>query len=409
MNTDHPKTTRSYLVSIVFFGSLFLLFIPFEDTGSNSMWPRYFALGVSFLFLIPILIARKIKFSVPSVYIFIALCDVAFTTFLRPVSFIYSLFVMANLALAILIYECGRKWPAEFSTGVVWLLIANVTAIFAQALLFFLAGGPIFDFHELLFGSSGRAAFDFLNVNRFSGLQVEPGTYANNMAFLLAILVFTREFSKKLYLLSAFALISILLTSSATSIYFGCVFLLLLPLLWRTGVKKSHLVILALLMVGYFSFSNMAGHLHERFSQHDDGSLTIWMTGMTSYWNTSLEDKLIGLGFEHPPCSNCYYQDLGVVINLLSGGGLLMLLILVTFFLRMIKFNGLLLSLVILAIPMNSRMYYYEPPVWILFSLALTRLRRPPPASRSRPLALPNLLLQHDFRPTLAPGERIGR
>jgi hypothetical protein len=161
---------------------------------------------------------------------------------------------------------------------------------------------------------------------------------------------------------------------------------MLLPLLWRNHIKVWHVVALLVVIVAFLSFSNILEHLDERFKQNDDGSLSLWKTGLQSYLATGLDDKIIGLGYEHPPCVGCFYQDLGVTFNLVSGGGLLMVFVLVLLFYRVARFNGILLAMVIFALPMNSRMYYYEPPVWMLFLFAQANLRKrlaglpPPPA-----------------------------
>jgi hypothetical protein len=373
--------------SLAFLGALFLLYIPFEDRESNTMWPRYIAIGVALFFLVPILLARPIKLHRPSVYILVGMLIIlVHTAVFRQVSFIYPFFVGANILVAVLVYEASRNHPKEFHAAVTWLLVVTIASLLVQVLLYYTLGGIILDVHELAFGSPSRTAIDFVGINRFSGLQVEPGTYANNTVFLLAIYLFTSEFSRQMYIIAIFTLLSILLTGSATSVYFTGVVLMLLPLLWRNRIKVWHVVALLVVIVAFLSFSNILEHLDERFKQNDDGSLSLWKTGLQSYLATGLDDKIIGLGYEHPPCVGCFYQDLGVTFNLVSGGGLLMVFVLVLLFYRVARFNGILLAMVIFALPMNSRMYYYEPPVWMLFLFAQANLRKrlaglpPPPA-----------------------------
>jgi hypothetical protein len=382
-----PQSRSWNVRSLAFLGALFLLYIPFEDRESNTMWPRYIAIGVALLFLGPILLARPIKLHRPAVYILVGMLIILVHTIVfRQVSFIYPFFVGANILVAVLIYEASRNHPKEFHIAVTWLLVLSIVALLAQVLLYYMVGGPVVDIHELVFGSPSRAAIDFVGINRFSGLQVEPGTYANNTAFLLAIYLFTAAFSRQMYIVAIFTLLSILLTGSATSVYFTCVMLMLLPLLWRNRIKAWHVIALLIVIAAFFSFSNILDHLDQRFNQNDDGSLSIWKTGLHSYLATGLDDKIIGLGYEHPPCLNCYYQDLGVTFNLVSGGGLLMVFVLVLLFYRVARFNGVLLAIAIFMMPMNSRMYYYEPPVWMLFLFAQANLRKrlsvlsPPPA-----------------------------
>lgn len=372
-----PWNVRSVAAAVAFFGAVFLLYIPFEDRQTNTMWPRYFAVAVTLLCLLPLMLKRPIRITEPSVYVLTGLCIIILhTTVFRRVSFIYPFFVGFNILIAVLIYEASKRWPREFNTALGWLLVISIVALFVQVFMFYLLGGPIVDIHEMVFNSPSRAAVDFVGINRFSGLQVEPGTYANNTAFLLAAYLFTSGYNRRVYWISILTVVTLLLTGSATSVYFTCVMLLLLPQLWSHRIKIWHVLALFVFILAFLASSNILDHLNERFAHNDDGSLSVWKTGLFSYLATGWEDKVIGLGYEHPPCVDCHFQDLGVTFNLLSGGGLLVLIVLVVLFYRIAYFNGILLTLVIFAMPMNSRMYYYEAPVWLLFLFAQANLRK---------------------------------
>jgi len=393
MTNAKPWDVRSIAIAAGFFGALFLLYIPFEDPETHTMWPRYFAVLVAFACLAPIMLARPIRITRPSVYILLGGALIFLhTTVFRRISFIYPFFIGANILIAVLVYEAAKRWPREFNTGVGWLLAASIIALYVQVGSFYLLGGPILDVHDIVFGSASRAAVDFVGINRFSGLQVEPGTYANNTAFLLAAYLFTARFRKMVYWLAILTIISLLLTGSATSVYFTCVMLALLPLLWSQHVRVWHVLALFVCIIAFLASSNILEHLTERFAHNDDGSLSIWKHGLHSYLATGLEDKIIGLGYEHPPCVDCHYQDLGVIFNLVSGGGLLVLMVLALLFYRIALFNGVLLALVIFALPANSRMYYYEAPVWMVFLLAQADLRKRHRVTQALPAPSPAAL-----------------
>jgi len=394
MTHAHTWNVPSVAATLAFMGAVFLFYIPFEDLQTNTMWPRYFAVGVCMACVLPLLLGRPIRITEPSIYILMGMGIILFhIIFFRQVSFIYPIFIGANLLCAVLLYEASKRWPKEFNTGLAWLLVISIVALFAQVLMFYLLGGPIVDIHEMVFGSPSRAAVDFVGINRFSGLQVEPGTYANNTTFLLAIYLFTSGYGKRVYWISILTVVTLLLTGSATSVYFTSVMLMLLPLLWSHRIKKWHVLALFVFILAFLASTNILDHLNERFAHNDDGSLSIWKTGLFSYLATGWEDKIIGLGYERPPCFDCHFQDLGVIVNLVSGGGLLVLIVLVVLFYRLAYFNGILLSLVIFAMPMNSRMYYYEAPVWMLFLFAQTNLRKQHTAPRALARApVPTLL-----------------
>src|SRR5438034_1256556 len=153
MQAANPRKILSRFVSIAFVGSLFLFFTPFQDDISQSMWPKYLAVGTLIFFLAPIIIIRKINISTPSFFILMAMLSiVCHAIFIRPLPFQFILLIVANFTMAILIYELSKKWQAEFESAVCWLIVANIAAIIAQALMF-LYDGKIYDFHKFVFGS----------------------------------------------------------------------------------------------------------------------------------------------------------------------------------------------------------------------------------------------------------------
>jgi hypothetical protein len=377
MYSIQRKFLFSKAVSLAFAGSMFLMFTPFEDPVSNSMWPKYLAVFISSVFLAPLLLLKKIKIGAPSAFVLIFLFTIILhTILLRQISFQFDLLIVANCLLAIFVFELSQVWRNEFHSAIRWLIIANVAAILMQALIFFFGTGEIFDIYKFIFGSGSRFSEDYLNIARFSGLQVEPGTYANYVAYLLAIFIVTSTFNPQTYVVSILALLSILLTNSASAIYFAFVLALLILKFWGEKINKIHVIILLFAILIYLSFSNIYEHLTTRFLQNDDGSLSLRMTGIKSYLTTSFENKFIGLGFEHDPCFECHYQDIGVIFNLISSGGILLLLTLTVLFFRSLKKNGFFLAILIFAIVSYAKMHYYELPVWLLFLFSMTKLRR---------------------------------
>jgi hypothetical protein len=371
------KSLLSRMAVLSFFGSMFLLFTPFEDPISNSMWPKYFSVGISSICLVPLLVLRPIKLGMPSALILVFLGAVILHALLiQPISFQFDLLIVANCILAILCFELRKIWEIEFESAVRWMVVVNVAAILVQASIFFVGGGEIYDIYKLIFGSASRFSEDYLNIARFSGMQVEPGTYANYVSYLLAIFIFTSTFNLRTYIVSILALLSILLTNSASAMYFSFVLALLIMKFWGDRINKTHMIALILTIIVYFSFSNIFEHLNARFLQNDDGSLSLRMIGIRGYLATSFENKLLGLGFEHEPCFECHYQDIGVIFNIISSGGILLLLILGGLFYRSVRENGWVLAILIMAIASYSKMHYYEAPVWLLFLFSMTKLHR---------------------------------
>jgi hypothetical protein len=93
-----------------------------------------------------------------------------------------------------------------------------------------------------------------------------------------------------------------------------------------------------------------------------------------------VEEKFIGVGFANDPCGGCHYQDIGVAFNLITRGGAIVIMALAILVLRIIWANGLVLAVILCLIPLNEKMFFYEPPIWLFLLFAATgwqRLRSP--------------------------------
>jgi hypothetical protein len=388
------RRTGGKLAFVAFFIALFLMFTPFEQGGSNaSMFPKYFAAGASMAVLAPLTVLARIRLRVESQLVLVVLAMVVFHALVViAVPFHFVLLIAMDVLLAVFIYEASFTWRAEFVAAVSCLLLLNAAVITVQALLFHLVGGPIVDIHKMVFGSNSRFVEDFLNIARFPGLQVEPGTYANYMGCLGAILMLSSTFSARLLLMCFMTVLSIFVTNSGSSVYFVPLLIALLSYLWRSKVRAWHLVVLILAVIAYMYFSGVMVHLEERFFERDDGSLSHRVEGVHAWMAMSVEEKLIGVGFGADPCVRCYYQDIGMVFNLLTRGGFIVTLAFAVMLGRMMLVNGPVLALLLLLLPINEKMFFYEAPIWLFFLFAMTRQGRSglerdaaPARTRTRP------------------------
>ena len=386
MPATAPARSRRTLAVLALFIPLFLLFTPFEQGGPNpSMFPKYLSAGVSALVLAPLFVITRVRFRAETQLVLVTLAMFVFHALVvKPVPFHFLLLVVLNVVLAIFIYEASFSWRAEFVTALSWLLVLNAVVIAAQALMFHLLGAPIFDFHKIIFGSNSRFAEDYLNIARFSGLHVEPGTYANYIACLTAILMLTSEFSLRFIALCFLAVLSVFVTNSGSSVYFVPVLVLLLGYLWRSKVRAIHIVLLVAAIYVYMLTSGVLEHLETRFLEQDDGSLSHRVDGVNAWLALTLEEKLIGVGFANDPCVRCYYQDIGMIFNLLTRGGLVVVLAFALVLGRMMVANGLVLAVLLMLVPINEKMFFYEAPIWIYILFAMTPFVRRTAAARAR-------------------------
>lgn len=369
------KNIQSKFAFFALFISLFLLFTPFES--SVSMWPKYMAVGVSLALLVPVFLVKKVSMRAPTLYISLVLFIIVFhTVFIRPAPAQFTLLIVSNFLAAILIYEMSFRWPDEVRKAVSCLLILNVAMIVAQASLYYLVTKEIFDFHKFLFHSASRFSEDYLNVTRFTGLHVEPGTYANYIACLLVIFIIASRNSKKIPYIVPITLFSILLTNSALSIYFVASISVLVATRWKDRIDNFSILAFLLVASVYLIYSGFLAHLHARFFEgNDDGSLSLRMSGLHSYFTASAENKFIGIGFDADPCGGCHYQDIGTLFNLVTRGGGIVLIAIFPLMLRTIKLNGVLFFFIVVVLLVNEKMYFYEAPIWLLILFSASRLR----------------------------------
>jgi hypothetical protein len=370
MNKRSPPAF-SIISSLAFFIALFLLFTPFEEGGTRpTMLPKYFAAGASMLVLFPLVFFRKIQVTRPSVLVLTLLSTLVFhVVAVRPVPPQFVLLIIANISLAVAIFEARFAYKKEFELAVTCLLVINVLALIVQVGLFYFVTHSIYDIHKSVFGAESRVVEEYFNIARFAGLHVEPGTYTNYVSCLLAIYVFSSEFSKKVMALSVVTIISVLMTHSASSIFFVSVLLLLLGWLWRKRVGFLQILIVLFLVVFYIYASNFIDHLLTRFGGNDP-SLSFKMQGINTYLNFDMEEKLTGFGFGSDPCIECHYQDIGVLLNLVSRGGIIVTLPLSLILLRILKLHGIILATMIMLIPAYCIMYFYEAPIWVFLLFA---------------------------------------
>lgn len=370
-----PSRLASRLAFLAFFCTLFLFFTPFEQGGPKpSMLPKYVIAGASLMLLFPFAAIRPVRPRVPTVHVFLLLVlFILHATLIRPGPGQFALLILADVSAAMILYEASIHWRREFQAAMGWLLLFNAVFIGLQAFLFFGTSTGMVDFYKMLFGADSRFSEDYLNITRFSGFQVEPGTYANYMGCLLAIYMLVSDFSERLVLLTCVSIIGIFLTNSGSSVYFVPLVTVMGLYLWRKKIKAYHLVLLIAAISAYLLASGIVMHLEERFvNQPSDGSLSHRIDGVSAYMAMSLEEKFIGIGFVNDPCVRCSYQDIGVLFNLVTRGGAAVSLVLLAVLARLIRVNGLILATMLVMVPLNEKMYFYEPSVWLFMLFALT-------------------------------------
>jgi hypothetical protein len=378
MSERRPSRTGTRYAFMAFSAALFLLFTPFEQAsgGVNSMVPKYLVAAASIMLVAPLLFIRRVRLRTSSVLALLTLFAILFHSMvMRPVPGQFIFLIAAHIGLAVLLYEASLSWKRQFESALSTVLLIHAFFIILQASLFYVLGFGIYDFHKAIFGSHSRFAEDFLNIARFSGLQIEPGTYANYIGCMVAILIVSSDFSKRVMWTAFIAVLSIFLTNSGSSVYFVPVLIAMVAFLWRQRIRPSHVIVLAGAIAVYLFFSGFITHLENRFLERDDGSLSHRMEGVAAYMATTLEEKFIGVGFGADPCVRCYYQDIGVAFNLVTRGGIVVTCALALMAFRALSLNGVVLSVLLFLIPLNEKIFFYEAPIWLFILFAATAIK----------------------------------
>jgi hypothetical protein len=315
---------------------------------------------------------RKIRLKTPSLLVALLLLTLVFhVVIVKPVPPQFVLLIAANLSLAIAIFEARFSYRKEFEAALACLILMNVLTLTIQVILYYFVTHSIYDVHKSVFGTESRVVEEYFNIARFAGLHVEPGTYTNYVSCMLAIYAFSADFSKKTILLSVATIISVLMTHAASSIFFVSVVLLLLGWLWRKRIGFFQILAVLSVVVFYIYASNFIDHLMTRFGGNDP-SLSYKMQGINTYLDAGVEEKFTGFGYGTDPCIACHYQDIGVILNLVSRGGIIVTVPLALILLRVFALHGIILGAMIVSIPAYCIMYFYEAPIWIFFLFAIS-------------------------------------
>lgn len=298
---------------------------------------------------------------------------------LRPFVFMAMLAIVMG-AIFPAIYSLENRWrTVSFLSA---YIILNIVSI-AGAVLYYEATGSFYDIHAALFPWSVSRAGEFIGVARLSGIQVEPGTYANAVfatVFLKALL--ERRISTPL---NAAAMVSTLFSNSAWSLIGVSGFFaasLFENVTGRTNairgqsyaLKIAALVTICIAVVIYLGDVTTTSYFSKRFSLEAGAGSGIYKAeALTAWWS-----ELQGLAIFFPRamsdsfCTFCIsVQDIGVGFNLIYYFGALLAvpLFAVLIYLSLAKFGAQYIILLITF--MATKYYYYDMVVWMIFGCIL--------------------------------------
>lgn len=368
---------KDKFITFLIFLLLLYSFVPYEIISSNiTIGIRLGIISVLTVFIC-LIVRIRTNIYIIIVFLLIFLCAIInslISTSLYIFLFLASItscFIIANA----IIYN--HFFKLLFANALKWLLLVSIMMLFLQIIIFKFTGN-ILELHNIFFPYSHARVqlIENLDLFRFGGMYIEPGTYSNYMyTFLILYMILNRGKDNLILFVGA---ISIILTVSVYGIIFGTYFLILLTFkhLNKYSLKKIFIFIsLLVILIGVvvqkiqetniykfiqvkLQFKSMSGYSKMELINNFKEKYTDYI-----YLGEGF-DNIIGQGIISP-------QDAGLFINLMIKFGILFaLLIVITcilFFILNRKWTLLLCFLPILL----SKLFYWDFAFWLLYFVVL--------------------------------------
>lgn len=283
-------------------------------------------------------------------------------------SFLVVIFIVVvwSAALVVILLNNNRALRKVFLDVCSLLLMIWIASIVVQVLSFLTLGAPL-HLHNLIFPYSHARAHVGLNYARFSGTQVEPGTYSNWVYGIVIIrALMLKKIASRLHIS---AVISTLFTMSAWA-YFAVPFFLLSLLLEGRDIIGFFKKLFFLLMLGagtaMLLYQKVSSYLEYRFLGSGGTHSTSGKLDVYNFMISHFSDWFFhGVSLNTIPCSFCESpQDAGVGVNALIYLGIPG--ILVVFYLLIRLYGRLRMAGIMLLVPIFFAKYYIFDPVTCL-------------------------------------------
>lgn len=296
-------------------------------------------------------------------------------------------FLSAFVGLSFLLIAAQLNYGVREGFGriLTGLLLLWVGSLLAQVVLYFGAGSVV-DLHQLLHPYSEARIGGAGLLFRFTGVHIEPGTYANwvYLLVLLRAVVSGRLFDW----IAVAAVTSILLTVSvwgavAVSLYF-IGFLLALIAAGRSADRtKLGVVAVLVLVMAFFFFQKFGLAIEEALNyffvraELGDASGTAKIDAYAGFLNVLGDAVVLGFPLDFDFCSGCASpQDSGIFVNLVVRAGLLVTIFIFSVLLLMFwRMFGFPVVLVVMPV-FTSKVFYFDPIFWMLAGLGVLYARK---------------------------------
>lgn len=316
-------------------------------------------------------------------YLFLAFWFVAINLPKNPGG-LFFLSAFVGISFLLIAAQIDQGVREGFSRILTTLLLFWVGSLLLQVVLYF-AAGSVVDLHRFLHPYSEARIGGAGLLFRFTGVHIEPGTYAN-WVYLLVLL--RAAVSGRLFdWVAVGAVASILLTVSvwgaiAVSLYFIAFFLVLIAAGKSADRAKLSLVAVFMIGVAFVFYQKFGSAIDEALNyffvraELGDASGTAKIDAYNGFIKVLGDSVVFGFPLDFDFCGGCASpQDSGIFINLVVRGGLLLamsiFLVLLFLFWRVFSFPAAL----VIVPALTSKVFYFDPIFWMLAGLGVLYAR----------------------------------
>jgi hypothetical protein len=309
--------------------------------------------------------------------------------------------VMATVCMAwglLVGFMAGDRWQETIDFYIRGYLIFNLAGL-AIAIALYVGTGQLVDLHNMIFPFSASRIALYAGQIRLSGFHIEPGTYSN-MMFLTVLLraLLTRRIFDRLNLVAILSTLATFAAWAAVAVSFLCLSMIVEFFIFNPNMRSSVRVVILMafgtvalitlpIVLPGLSELEYVDYFAKRFSGDSSAGSGADKVMALEGWQGFLGPRmLIGTSMSDSFCPLCESeQDLGTFFSMAFYLGIIptfVLIVAVAIKLRQ-RWN---VAFGIAAIPIFvSKLYFYDPIVWLTVGLILFLKRGAPQQSVTVP------------------------
>lgn len=374
------NNVNNIIISVIVAIGLNYLLNPSESLANPMIAKLARIFPVSLVFVIVLFVSPPKKRILSLFYPFLAISIwFILNNLLDNMLALLTLFLFIGLGFFLSGYLQYESDDQIVSRGLGFLLIFWVFSLFLQVLIYFVTS-EVFDFHNWFHPWSEARVHDVGLFIRFTGVLIEPGTYAN---WVYGVVILRGIASKKLFDgLSVVSMLSIFITLSAWGILAVGVYLityLLNEIVFnRDDSYKKKLIVVGLLLATAALFYNwfsveVTDALQYISGRSDliDESGASKVEAYDGFINILIRILLVGVPIDYDFCNGCLSpQDAGIFVNLAVRAGLVFALTIFFVIVKCIYRRYGYVACTCIFPLIFAKYFYFEPLFWGIFAFS---------------------------------------